>query len=328
MMRRKEVYTNITPIPSCVPRQLALDILHSHSEIITLNPLVLCHQPIRAPRNAVADEYYSTWYEITERVQYVPGLGKMGSGKISFKGCFNNVPWGLQTHMYAPMGIDLQSKWRIGGNQPDEPPESWERRSDGAPQNGLYLREDIEIECNRTLISFVKGQLKAASKVLVDRLIKKAELLDAGILEAMMEDGKLKTYNPADRSRPMLRSSYSTRSRRYSDQMSSASSCYEPRSPTDSAPTGPQRYSLPPKYSPEAQKPVAFELPADFYHPQPGPDSGHGPANVQELPASTSSMHSKPASTNMNYSELPVTAEVPEEDQRQDLRYRAYRPVG
>ncbi|CAG7917514.1 unnamed protein product [Penicillium olsonii] len=312
MMRRKETYTNITPIPSCVPRQLALDILHSHSEIITLNPLVLTHEPIRAPRNAIADEYYSTWYEITERVQYIPGLGKMGSGKISFKGCFNNLPWGLQTHMYAPMGIDLQSKWRIGGNQPDEPPETWARRSDGAPQNGLYLREDIEIECNRTLISFVKGQLKAASKVLVDRLIKKAELLDAGILEGMMEDGKLKTFNPADRSARGLRPSYSTRSR-YSDQMSSTSSCYEPRSPSVSG--SQQRYSLPPKYG---QEPTgAFELPADYFHP--------APQAAGDVPPRQ--MHSKPTPLDTGCAELPATQEVPEEHEREDLRYRPYRPV-
>ena len=54
MMRKKETYTNITPIPACVPRQLALDILHSHGEIITLNPLVLSYHPIKAPRDAVA----------------------------------------------------------------------------------------------------------------------------------------------------------------------------------------------------------------------------------------------------------------------------------
>jgi hypothetical protein len=323
MMRRKEVYTNITPIPSCVPRQLALDILHSHSEIITLNPLVLSHQVIRPPRDAVADEYYSTWYEITERVQYVPGLGKFGSGKISFKGCFNNVAWGLQTHMYAPMGIDLQSKWRIGGNQPDEPPESWERRTDGAPQNGLYLREDIEIECNRTLITFVRNQLKAASKVLVDRLIKKAELLDAGVLEAMMEDGKLKTFNPADPSnRHMLRPSYSTRSsRRYSDQMSVTSSSYEPRSPTDYGPGSPQKYTMPLKYAQEPGKSIAVELPADFHHPQPGPEK------AQELPDSSSNRYSKPM-LDKGFAELPATQELPEEQETEDLRYMPYRSKG
>ncbi len=198
-MKKKTVYANITPIPSHIPRQLAIDMLHSHGEIIELNPLVISHKPIKAPQNAPSDEFFSTWYEITERIQYVPGMGKMGSGKISFKGCFHDMPWGLQTHVYAPMGIDLRNKWQIRGNQPGEPPESRELGS-GAPASGLYLREDIEIKCNPAMVSFVKKELKAASKVMVDRLVKKAELIDSGVLSAMMEDGKLRTMNPADRS--------------------------------------------------------------------------------------------------------------------------------
>ncbi|KAK0382699.1 hypothetical protein NLU13_9795 [Sarocladium strictum] len=203
MLRRKETFTVITPIPGFIPRQLAIDILHSHSEVITLNPLVLDHKPIPAPRNAAADEYYSTWYEITERVQVVPGVGKMGSSKISFQGCFHDMPWGLQTHIYAPLQIDMRNKYRIAGNQPGvEPPENREIGLEalGAPKDGLYLREDIEIKCNITLTSFVKSTAKAASKEMVQRIIKKAELLDAGILQAMMHDGRLKTVNPNDRS--------------------------------------------------------------------------------------------------------------------------------
>ncbi|KAJ2989222.1 hypothetical protein NUW58_g3584 [Xylaria curta] len=60
VLRKKEVYTIITPIPSFIPRQLAIDILHSHGEVITLNPLVLSHKQIKAPRDAAADEYFST----------------------------------------------------------------------------------------------------------------------------------------------------------------------------------------------------------------------------------------------------------------------------
>ena len=56
MLRKKETYTVTTAIPGFIPRQLALDILHSHSEVITLNPLVLDHKPIPAPRNAAADD--------------------------------------------------------------------------------------------------------------------------------------------------------------------------------------------------------------------------------------------------------------------------------
>ncbi|KAH7324248.1 hypothetical protein B0I35DRAFT_423789 [Stachybotrys elegans] len=203
MLRKKEVYTVVTPIPSFIPRQLAIDILHSHSEVITLNPLVLEHKAIPAPQNAAADEYYSTWYEISERIQFVPGMGKMGSSRISFNGCFHDMPWGLQTHIYAPMGVDLRNRYRIAGNQPGEPPEVREIGLEnlGAPADGLYLREDIEIKCNLTMVSFVKAQCKAASKEMVQRIIKKAELLDSGVLQGMMENGRLRTINPNDRSR-------------------------------------------------------------------------------------------------------------------------------
>ncbi|CAK7211596.1 hypothetical protein SBRCBS47491_001178 [Sporothrix bragantina] len=212
MLRKKELVTIVTPIPGFIPRQLAIDILHSHSEVITLNPLVLDHKPIKAPRDAASDEYYSTWYEITERIQYVPGIGKMGSGKLAFNGCFHDMPWGLQTHIYAPMNTDLKYKYRIAGNQPGiEPPEPLEMGllALGAPSDGLYLREDVEVKCSIAVMSFVKSQLKAANKAMVQRIIKKAELIDAGQLSAMIENGRLKTINPADRSNTLATSAMS-----------------------------------------------------------------------------------------------------------------------
>ncbi|KAJ4269792.1 hypothetical protein NW762_001461 [Fusarium torreyae] len=203
MLKKKETLTIITPIPGFIPRQLAIDLLHSHGEIITLNPLVLTHKPIPAPRHAAADEYYSTWYEITERIQYIPGFGKLGSGKLTFNGCFHDMPWGMQSHIYIPLGIDMRNKYRIMGNQPGiEPPEQPELGLEqlGAPKEGLYLRTDVDLKANITLMGFVKAESRKASVDMVNRMVKKAELLDAGILKAMFEDGKLKTYNPNDRS--------------------------------------------------------------------------------------------------------------------------------
>jgi len=294
MLRKKEVYTQITPLPSTIPRQLAIDMLHNHSEIITLNPLVLEHHPIKAPRDAAADEFYSTWYEITERIQYLPGMGKMGSGKISFKGCFHDMPWGIQTHIYAPMNIDMRNNWRICGNQPDEPPEPKELGI-GAPAEGLYLREDIEIRCNITMVSFVKSQMRSAAKIMVDRMIKKAELLDAGVLQAMFEDGKLKTINPADRSsvqRQNTGSYYNPLSPRLSPRMS-----YQPPMSPGGRPYSPgqvgAQYQTHQSWGPGAmpaqkyqEQPMVMELPGDFYHPSDGSVSGLHPSY------SVSSQHS------------------------------------
>lgn len=265
-MRKKTTYTNITPIPSFIPRQLAIDILHSHGEIIGLNPLVTGFEPVKAPRDAPSDEFYATWYEISQRIQYVPGIGKLGSGAIKFKGCFHDMPWGLQTHIYAPAGVDMRNKWQICGNQPGEPVETRELGL-GAPPEGLYLREDIEIKCNMTMAGFVKKENKAASKVFVDRLIKKAELLDSGVLQGMMEKGKLKTFNPADRSSRIPGSPGP------SPQHANLEPYQMPMSPMQS-PTQPhhtpQQGYVPPSQL-LGQNNVVMELPGDFYHTQPSP---------------------------------------------------------
>ncbi|KAL1988677.1 hypothetical protein VTN96DRAFT_8377 [Rasamsonia emersonii] len=296
-MKKKEVYTNVTPLPSFIPRQLAIDILHSHSEIITLNPLVLEHHPIPAPRDAPADEYYSTWYEITERIQYVPGLGKIGSGKISFRGCFHDVPWGLQTHIYAPLGVDLRNNWRVAGNQPGEPPEPRELGI-GAPADGLYLREDIEIKCNVTLVSFVKAQLKASTKVLVDRLIKKAELLDAGMLQAMMDNnGKLKTINPADRSEE---SKQRQRQLLQRSQSISSQGLQYPASPTvgDYNRPGTAGEHTPLQYrSIMSPGPIAMELPGDMHYHQQQQQSPYSPKQTMFLSSDRSDSNNTASSS-------------------------------
>jgi hypothetical protein len=184
-------YTVTNPLPAGVPRQLAVDMLHSHGEIIELNPLVLEHHPIKAPNNASPDEYYSAWHEITEHIQYIPGI----SGKVTFNGVFHDMPWGLQTHVYAPAGVDLKNKYQIKGYQPGEARTPRELGEKG-PIDGLYLQEDVEITCNFAIASYVKKNVQKSSATLIARMLKKAELLDAGQLYAMMSNGRLKTYNP------------------------------------------------------------------------------------------------------------------------------------
>ncbi|KAL5117532.1 hypothetical protein ACEQ8H_004562 [Pleosporales sp. CAS-2024a] len=268
MMKKKTQYTNITPIPSFIPRQLAIDMLQSHGEIIELNPLVTGYEAIKAPRNAPADEFYATWYEISQRIQYIPGIGKLGSGAIKFNGCFHDMPWGLQTHTYAPAGVDLRNKWQICGNQPGEPPVPQELGL-GAPPEGLYLREDIEIKCNVAMISFVKKETQAASKKMVERLIKKAELLDAGIIQGMMENGKLKTINPADRRSDVYKSSpHPSPTQPYNMPMMSPS-----RSPTLPHHARGQSSTLHPQHLVGTNH-VVMELPGDYPPTSPSPSPG------------------------------------------------------
>jgi hypothetical protein len=288
MMKKKTTYTSITPIPSFIPRQLAIDMLQSHGEIIELNPLVTGFEAIKAPRNAPADEFYATWYEISQRIQYIPGIGKLGSGAIKFNGCFHDMPWGLQTHTYAPAGVDLRNKWQICGNQPGEPPIQRELGL-GAPPEGLYLREDIEIKCNVTMVSFVKREMQAASKKMVERLVKKAELLDSGVLQGMMENGKLKTHNPQDRRTNDQKSPHPS-----PNQPSPTQPYQMPMSPTRNSTfpnqLGQQQQQQQQQYIPPqhllGQNNVVMELPGDYYHPQSSPSHLH-PNRMSSVSSST-----------------------------------------
>jgi hypothetical protein len=302
MMKKKTTYTSITPIPSFIPRQLAIDMLQSHGEIIELNPLVTGYEAIKAPRNAPADEFYATWYEISQRIQYIPGIGKLGSGAIKFNGCFHDMPWGLQTHTYAPAGVDLRNKWQICGNQPGEPPVTRELGL-GAPPEGLYLREDIEIKCNVTMIGFVKKETQAASKKMVERLIKKAELLDAGVLQGMMENGKLKTHNPADRRHENHKSPQSSPSQPYQMPMSPTRSPTFPHNqPGQSSRPDSQQYTPPQQLL--GTNNVVMELPGDYYHPQTSPGLLHPSDNRMSTASDSTAGHSPQPQQDARWSQV------------------------
>ncbi|RMZ88329.1 hypothetical protein DV736_g4436, partial [Chaetothyriales sp. CBS 134916] len=175
-MPKRTLFTNITPLPPEVSREVAVAMLHNHDEMIELNPLVIEHHPIKTPRDAPADEFLDcVWQELTDKIHYLPrGIVK---GKVSYQACFHDLPRGLQTHIYAPMGLDIREKWSICGSLPGELPEARELGLD-APTSGLYLREDGDMRCPRFLTSFVHKNLNNAHKVLVERILKKAQRIE------------------------------------------------------------------------------------------------------------------------------------------------------
>jgi hypothetical protein len=151
-----------------------MDTLRNHYEMIDLNPLVIERFKVKAPNFAGREEYHATWYQITDKIQYVPGLAK---GSVKYYGCFNDLADGLQTHVYAPAGLDIRGRWTLGGSLPGEPAQPVELGL-GIPKQGLYLREDVDMRCNIIMTSFVKKTLKKAHAMLVDRLLVKAQIVE------------------------------------------------------------------------------------------------------------------------------------------------------
>ncbi|EFR04718.1 hypothetical protein MGYG_07726 [Nannizzia gypsea CBS 118893] len=173
-MNKRSVFTTVTPLPPYITREMVVRTLHEHSEMIKLNPLVIDFKRCSPPSHAPPDEFHCIWYELTDRVHYLPG--GLLSGNVSYKACFHDLPGGLQTHVYAPTGLDIQEKWSVGGNMPGEPREAMELGIPGAPREGLYLREDVNMRCNVLATGFVKKTLRRAHAVLVDRLLLKTDI--------------------------------------------------------------------------------------------------------------------------------------------------------
>lgn len=166
-MYKRSLFTSITPLPKDVARKAAVAWLHDHAQMIRLNPLVLRLHETTPAANASADEFDCAWYEITDEISYLPG--GLYKGEVTYKACFNDLPNGVQTHTFAPAGLDLRGKWTVGGNEPGEPREKLELGSD-APRDGLYIKEDVDMRCNILLTGFVKKNLTKSHKSVVDKL--------------------------------------------------------------------------------------------------------------------------------------------------------------
>jgi hypothetical protein len=170
-MSKRSVFTTLTPLPAGISRQTVMETLRTHTEMIDLNPLVEERHSIKPPPNATPEEYHCLWYLLTDRISYLPG---MMSGKVSYNCCFHDLENGLQTHCYAPLGLNIKGKWTLGGSLPGEPVAPVELGV-GAPLQGLWLREDVDMKCNIMMTSFVKKTLRKAHSHLVERLLVKAQ---------------------------------------------------------------------------------------------------------------------------------------------------------
>lgn len=127
-------------------------------------------------------------------MSYLPG--GLASSSVSYHACFHDLPDGLQTHVYAPLGLDIRAKWSVGGSLPGEPKVPVELGI-GAPREGLYIREDVRMKCNIMMMSFVKKTFKESHAKLVDRLVEKAHVLESSLANERLK--QLKNVAPGER---------------------------------------------------------------------------------------------------------------------------------
>ncbi|KAK4450099.1 hypothetical protein QBC34DRAFT_273648, partial [Podospora aff. communis PSN243] len=172
-MFKRTQFTTISPLPANITRQVVVDFLHDHQEMIDLNPLVKERHPIAPPPHAPPEELECVWYSLTDKISYLPG--GLYTGDVTYTCAFNDLRNGLQTHCYAPAGLTIRDKWTVNGSLPDEASEPIELGI-GAPLTGLYIREDVDMRCNILLTAFVKKNIKNSHAALIERLKAKAQI--------------------------------------------------------------------------------------------------------------------------------------------------------
>ena len=167
-MSKRSLFTTITPLPHNVTREQAIAFLKDHVQMMELNPLIQDHRRIPPPAHAHADQQECAWYEITDTVSYLPG--GLATGSITYTCAFQDLKRGMQTHCFAAMGVETRAVWSVGGTMPHEPAEPVELGLVGVPQQGLYLREDVDLRCNVVMTKFIKKTMKKSHATLVRRL--------------------------------------------------------------------------------------------------------------------------------------------------------------
>lgn len=301
-----------------------METLHNHFEMIDLNPLVTHRERIEAPSFAGAEELQALWYSITDKVSYLPG-GLM-SGNVTYHGCFNNLPDGLQTHVFAPLGLEIKGRWTLGGNMPGEPAQPVELGL-GIPKSGLWLREDVDMKCNVMMVAFVKKNLKKSHASLVDRMVEKAKSRHPGTEnESLATTG---TNKRPDHYRTSVSSSSIPHGASPSFGPASLASApsregsYHTASPGNWEPTsvGQHQYNSltgnnPPQhpYPPQQSQPVSQNPQYQPYKPPPNPSYYH--KDLPELPSQGDEHSKTPQQQEYQAYHRQYTTELPSEYDR------------
>lgn len=154
-MQRWTRFTNRTPLPPSLSEEAAVRSLHDHDAMITQNPLVIHYERCPPREDAMPDEKDASWYELTDRVDYLPG--GLLQGRVRYQGCLHDTPKGIRTHIYAPLGVRIRNHWSV-------------QRRDEGPEPLLELQEEVELRCPVGATRFIRRTLEQAHGQLVARM--------------------------------------------------------------------------------------------------------------------------------------------------------------
>ncbi|EMC98340.1 hypothetical protein BAUCODRAFT_121236 [Baudoinia panamericana UAMH 10762] len=162
-MFRTTFHNTVTdPIPVNVDSKGVVDLLHDHSFLITMSPIVTRHSEVS--RDPVTQK---VTYDVWENLDLLPfGLWKY---ELRFTAAFENKADGVITHIEAPMGFQSKADYTVRGKQ-------------GFEESGaMELNEAIESSCSHIFRPFVEWTMVPVRRKMHAQIIARAHEMQHGI---------------------------------------------------------------------------------------------------------------------------------------------------
>ena len=183
-MFRTTFHNNVTtPIPSDLNTSLLLALLHDHSYLITMQPIVTRHS-IRSRDQASGEITYDIW----ENIDLLPfGLWKR---EIQFQAAFTDTDTGVVSTVEAPMGFVSSAEYviRPAGAKDSEGNDAVDGAT--AEEGGWVLEEKIESSCNVVFKWFVQGTMVPVRRKMHARILEKVREREVRRSVASAGDGR------------------------------------------------------------------------------------------------------------------------------------------
>ena len=167
-----------TVLPQSVRREDVLRLLHDHSVMITLNPIVINHDKVPGPISPppspkheeaalihddddISTSTTSVKYTITDRISYLPG--HLWDSTITYSAWFVDTPDGVRSFVQAPAGVEIRGSWRV------RPVQAVDERD--KVDFGIYLIEEAIVSCNALLRPFIQSTMQKSHATLHQKLL-------------------------------------------------------------------------------------------------------------------------------------------------------------
>ena len=156
--------TVTTPIPADVKAEELIRLLHNHSFLITMSPVVTRHS-VREEDNHDSNNHTTTGkkvsYDVWENLNFLPfGLSAY---ELQFMAAFTDKADGVISYLEAPMGFVSEANYTVKKGA------SVEGNGDGC-----VLEEVIESACSVLFRPFVEATMIPVRKKMHQRLIEEA----------------------------------------------------------------------------------------------------------------------------------------------------------